>query len=59
MSIHGSRQQLITRLKLALKSQANRASHAMLVCPGRSTRRKEHTNFASVKGLAYISKQRA
>ena len=28
LSVHGSRQQLITRLKLALESQANCAGHA-------------------------------
>ena len=47
LSVRGSRQQLITRLKSALKSQASRAGHAMPVRPGRSSRRKERTNAAS------------
>ena len=38
LSVRGSRQQLITRLKSALKSQTTRAGHAMLVRPGRPTR---------------------
>ena len=47
LSICGSHQQLITRLKLALKSQANRVGCATPIRPGRSTCRKEHTNAAS------------
>ena len=47
LPVRDSRQQLITRLKSALESQANRAGRAMPVHPWRSSRRKEHTNAAS------------
>ena len=47
LSVRGSRQQLITRLKSALKSQATRAGCAMPVRPGRSSRRKDKPNAAS------------
>ena len=47
LSVRGSRQQLITRLKSALKSQASRAGRAMPIRPGRSSRCKERTNAAS------------
>ena len=43
----GSRQQLIARLKSALKSQTTHAGRAMPVRPGRLTCRKEHSNAAS------------
>ena len=45
--VSGSHQQLISRLKSPLKSQTTRAGRAMPVRPGRSTRRKEHSNAAS------------
>ena len=47
LSVRGSCQQLITHLKLALKSQTTRAGRAMPVRPGRSPRRKEHSKAAS------------
>ena len=47
LSVRGSRQQLITRLKSALKNQATRAGRAMPVRPGRSSRRGNKPNAAS------------
>ena len=47
LSVRDSRQQLITRLKSALKSQTTRTGRAMPIRPRRSTRRKEHSNAAS------------
>ena len=48
LSVRSSRQQMITRLKSALKSQTTRAGRTMPVRPGRSTPRKEHSNSPSV-----------
>ena len=48
LSVCGSRQQLIIRLKSALKTQTTCAGRAMPVRPGRSTHCREHSNAASV-----------
>ena len=47
LSVRGSRQQLITCLKSALKRQTTWAGRAIPVRPGRSTCCKEHSNAAS------------
>ena len=47
LSVRGSRQQLLTRLKSALKNHTTRAGRAMPIRPRRSTCRKEHSNAAS------------
>ena len=56
LPVRGSRQQLITRLRSALKSQATRAGRAIAVRPGRSTRRKDtHTASTSAQPTAITS----
>ena len=58
LPVRGSRQQLITRLRSALKSQAARAGRAIAVRPGRSTRRKDtHTASTSAQPTALTSEQ--